>query len=146
MLRSEVPAVVKHGLRKLKWRGSCEGRNHAFAVVCIAMRKAAECRSDNTGPHNTGPYVYPIEVRRFMHAARAGRWSHARLLPGAARLLGHLRSHGVLIGMATSTPRATYVAKTAAHPEVAASFQTVQCGDEARLRVITSRFERHCCR
>jgi phosphoglycolate phosphatase-like HAD superfamily hydrolase len=63
---------------------------------------------------------------------RRRRWCNARLLPGAARLLRHLRAAGVPVGMATSTPRATYNAKMVAHPAVAESFQTVHCGDEAR--------------
>ena len=56
-------------------------------------------------------------------------------MPGAARLLRHLRGAGVPVGMATSTPRATYRAKMAAHPDVADSFQTVHCGDEVRLKL-----------
>ena len=32
-------------------------------------------------------------------------------MPGAARLLWHLHSHGVPMALATSTPRATYEAK-----------------------------------
>ena len=32
-------------------------------------------------------------------------------MPGAARLLWHLHSHGIPMALATSTPRATYEAK-----------------------------------
>ena len=39
------------------------------------------------------------------------RWQDARLMPGAARLLWHLHSHGIPMALATSTPRATYEAK-----------------------------------
>lgn len=43
------------------------------------------------------------------------RWEHARLMPGAGRLLWHLHHQGVPMALATSTPRATFERKMTGH-------------------------------
>ena len=55
-------------------------------------------------------------------------------MPGAARLLGHLRGAGVPLAVATSTPRRTYDRKMSgpAGAEVAQMFDACTCGDEVR--------------
>ncbi|CAK0786998.1 hypothetical protein CVIRNUC_010214 [Coccomyxa viridis] len=60
------------------------------------------------------------------------KWQDARLMPGAARLLWHLHSHGIPMALATSTPRATYEAKMCgkAAQSLCSIFQTTKCGDE----------------
>ncbi|BDA50444.1 Pseudouridine-5'-phosphatase at N-terminal half [Coccomyxa sp. Obi] len=60
------------------------------------------------------------------------RWQDARLMPGAARLLWHLHSHGIPLALATSTPRATFERKMSgkAAQALTAVFQTTKCGDE----------------
>lgn len=53
-------------------------------------------------------------------------------MPGAARLLGHLRGAGVPLAVATSTPRRTYEAKMsgASGAGIAQLFGACTCGDE----------------
>ena len=46
------------------------------------------------------------------------RWPHVKMLPGAKRLLLHLRSHGVPAAIATSTPRSSFALKAMHHPEL----------------------------
>lgn len=54
-----------------------------------------------------------------------------RPLPGALRLLRHLKASGCRVGLATSTPRATLALKTANKPELAAAaFDAAVCGDD----------------
>ena len=45
-------------------------------------------------------------------AELAGQWAACQALPGATRVVAHLARHGVRLALATSTPRATYAAKT----------------------------------
>jgi riboflavin kinase / FMN hydrolase len=56
------------------------------------------------------------------------------MMPGAARLLGHLRGAGVPLAVATSTPRRTYEAKMSgpSGAGVAQLFGACTCGDEVR--------------
>ena len=49
-------------------------------------------------------------VQAAMHTCR---WEHAQLMPGAGRLLWHLHSHGIPMGLATSTSRASFERKMA---------------------------------
>ena len=51
-------------------------------------------------------------------------------MPGAGRLLMHLRAAGVPMSLATSTPRATFDRKMGAHAQLRAGFHSVHCGDE----------------
>ena len=57
----------------------------------------------------------------------------APLLPGAARLVAHLRASGVPLALATSTSRATLALKMAGRDELAAAFAHACCGDEVAL-------------
>lgn len=54
-----------------------------------------------------------------------------KLLPGAARLVQHLAQCQVPLAIATSTPRASFEKKMAAHGAVLALFSAVVCGDDA---------------
>lgn len=60
------------------------------------------------------------------------RWGEAKLMPGAGRLLRHLRRCGVPMAVATSTPRRTFERKMggAACADLAGSFSAATCGDE----------------
>ena len=58
------------------------------------------------------------------------RWQDAKLLPGALRLLRHLRACGCRVGVATSTPRSTFLNKTANKPWLVELLDAVVCGDE----------------
>lgn len=62
-------------------------------------------------------------------------WHEATYLPGAVRLLHHLRAHdGLKIGLATSTPRAVLAKKTKNKPLLQDCFDAVVCGDDEDLR------------
>jgi HAD superfamily hydrolase (TIGR01509 family) len=61
------------------------------------------------------------------------RWHEAPLLPGAARLVGHLAAAGVRLALATSTSRATLARKLADKPQIMAAFEHVVCGDDAAV-------------
>ncbi|GLC66519.1 hypothetical protein PLESTF_000439300 [Pleodorina starrii] len=65
----------------------------------------------------------------------AARWSDAPLLPGALRLVRHLAASRVSFGVATSTPRSTFVAKMSRKDELRGLLAerpgaVVVCGDE----------------
>lgn len=60
----------------------------------------------------------------------ACRWHEAGLLPGAARLVSHLRAAGVGIALATSTSRATLQRKLSSKPSLRNVFHAVCCGDD----------------
>ena len=66
-------------------------------------------------------------------ALQDARWPAVPLLPGAARLVAHLRAHGVPIAVATGSQRRNFDAKTRHHlREVFAAFAgRVVCGDDA---------------
>lgn len=74
-----------------------------------------------------------------------GRWHEAPLLPGAARLLAHLRAHGVPMALATSTPRATLERKLSNKAALREAFgDRICCGDEVCVCVGVG--ERECVR
>eukprot|EP00775_Hariotina_reticulata_P009054 gene9054-9224_t len=58
------------------------------------------------------------------------RWSDVKTLPGAVRLLGHLKSCNAMVAIATSTSRATFNKKLANKPYLQQMFQASVCGDE----------------
>ena len=60
----------------------------------------------------------------------AARWADAKVLPGARRLLEHLKKCGVKVAVATSTPRATFEKKLAKKQWLLRLVDAVACGDE----------------
>ena len=60
------------------------------------------------------------------------RWHEAPLLPGVARLIAHLKVHGVTLALATSTPRRTLERKLSTKQSIADAFlpHLSICGDE----------------
>ena len=84
--------------------------------MLIGARKAepeakGQFESDGSSNRSFGTVNEPI-YQPFFHTRFAKsdtcRWSSAKLMPGAARLLAHLRAHSVPISIATSTSRATF--------------------------------------
>ncbi|KAH9058142.1 HAD-like domain-containing protein [Lactarius vividus] len=72
-------------------------------------------------------------VRRT--AALDVRLPHVELLPGIARLVAHLATHGVPIAIATSSRRRKYEPKTAHLQHIFARFsERVECGDDGEGR------------
>lgn len=58
------------------------------------------------------------------------RWHEAGFLPGAARLVSHLRGSDVRIALATSTSRATLKRKISSKPLLQDAFEATCCGDD----------------
>jgi len=57
------------------------------------------------------------------------RWGEVQLMPGAMRLLQHLRAKGVRFGLATSTPREYFALKMASHTRVVEMMSCEITGD-----------------
>ena len=58
------------------------------------------------------------------------RWGEVQMMPGAARLLAHLKRHKVPTALATSTPSKYLRVKMASHEGVLEGFDVVCTGDE----------------
>lgn len=99
------------------------GHLNIALLKCVAIMEAVTTPTARTSSEallhtdNHGPDTAP-------------RWSDAKLLPGALRLLQHLASHNIPFAIATSTPRATFDKKMSKKPELRALLKHVVCGDE----------------
>lgn len=58
------------------------------------------------------------------------RWHEAGILPGALRLVRHLRSSGIPLALATSTSRPTLARKLSSKAELREAFDIISCGDD----------------
>ncbi|KAJ7560772.1 hypothetical protein O6H91_04G145300 [Diphasiastrum complanatum] len=59
-------------------------------------------------------------------------WSRAKALPGATRLLKHLRAHKIPIGLASNSPAKNIRSKLAYQPGWLESFKVIVAGDEVK--------------
>lgn len=79
----------------------------------------------------------PVPAQQLLEESEAllsERWQEAKMLPGALRLLTHLKECGMPMALATSTLRATLPLKLAVHGHLRTTFQITCCGDEVRRR------------
>lgn len=60
------------------------------------------------------------------------RWSMARALPGADRVIKHLRAHGIPIALASNSPKANILAKLTYQPGWREAFAVIIGGDEVK--------------
>ncbi|KAL9329281.1 hypothetical protein ACSQ67_004284 [Phaseolus vulgaris] len=60
------------------------------------------------------------------------RWCNIKALPGANRLIKHLKSHGVPMALASNSPRQNVEAKISYHDGLKNSFSVIIGGDEVR--------------
>ncbi|KAJ0787911.1 putative riboflavin kinase [Helianthus annuus] len=60
------------------------------------------------------------------------RWCKLKALPGAYRLIKHLRGHGVQMALASNSPRDSIEKKISYHPTWKESFAAVVAGDEVK--------------
>jgi HAD superfamily hydrolase (TIGR01509 family) len=82
----------------------------------------------------TSEQTTAAELYRRSEDKLEGLWHEANYLPGAVRLIHHLRAHaGLKIGLATSTPRAVLAKKTRNKPLLQQCFDAVVCGDDEDL-------------
>ncbi|KFM23423.1 Pseudouridine-5'-monophosphatase [Auxenochlorella protothecoides] len=75
----------------------------------------------------------PVPAQQLLEESEAllsERWQEAKMLPGALRLLTHLKECGMPMALATSTLRATLPLKLAVHGHLRTTFQITCCGDE----------------
>lgn len=79
--------------------------------------------------------VDPQQLLDESEAVLSDLWGDARLLPGALRLLQHVRSHNLRAAIATSTPRSTFDKKMAKKPFLRDLVEAVVCGNEVSLEV-----------
>lgn len=95
-----------------------------------------------------GSFKQPIAVPAHVDATVATtvpvccRWQDARLMPGAARLLWHLHSHGIPLALATSTPRATFERKMSGKAAQALT-AVFQAGDCHHGQIIPAELKEH---
>jgi len=94
------------------------------------------------------PAIAAADLLASSEALLTARWGTCAPMPGAVRLVTHLKRAGVDIALATSTPRATFSKKTgpgsawaaafaeAGFPAVAASslWSCIVCGDDAVVK------------
>ncbi|KAJ0759221.1 putative riboflavin kinase [Helianthus annuus] len=60
------------------------------------------------------------------------RWCKLKALPGAYRLIKHLRGHGVQMALASNSPRDSIEKKIGYHPTWKESFAAIIAGDEVK--------------
>ncbi|KAI3680636.1 hypothetical protein L6452_35409 [Arctium lappa] len=60
------------------------------------------------------------------------QWCKLKALPGAYRLIKHLRGHGVQMALASNSPRASIETKISYHPTWKESFSAIVAGDEVK--------------
>ncbi|KAK9064228.1 hypothetical protein SSX86_015608 [Deinandra increscens subsp. villosa] len=60
------------------------------------------------------------------------QWCKLKALPGAYRLIGHLRRHGMKMALASNSPRANIETKLSYHPTLRDSFASIVAGDEVK--------------
>jgi len=98
---------------------------------CVGKRPAEawQTMADHMGFDPSDPTLTGEALFERSEAALRGRWSRARLLPGAMRLLSHLRSAGVPQALCTSTGAAGLGDKLRGRDDVAAAFHVRVTGD-----------------
>eukprot|EP00252_Welwitschia_mirabilis_P013342 TRINITY_DN2939_c0_g1_i1.p1 TRINITY_DN2939_c0_g1~~TRINITY_DN2939_c0_g1_i1.p1 ORF type:complete len:411 (+),score=84.13 TRINITY_DN2939_c0_g1_i1:548-1780(+) len=74
----------------------------------------------------------PEQLLRDLHPKFESRWSRAKPLPGADRLVKHLQRHNVPLALASNSPRSNIEAKLAAQKGWKESFKVIVGGDEVK--------------
>ncbi|XP_071714379.1 bifunctional riboflavin kinase/FMN phosphatase-like [Rutidosis leptorrhynchoides] len=62
----------------------------------------------------------------------ADQWCNLKALPGAYRLVKHLKRHGVQMALASNSPRDSIETKLSYHPSLKESFSSIIAGDEVK--------------
>jgi HAD superfamily hydrolase (TIGR01509 family) len=77
----------------------------------------------------------PQELFEQSEPMLSERWHEAGILPGALRLVSHLRAAGVPLALATSTSRGSLTRKLSSKPDLREAFVTVCCGDDPDIKL-----------
>ncbi|XP_019163161.1 PREDICTED: bifunctional riboflavin kinase/FMN phosphatase-like [Ipomoea nil] len=78
-------------------------------------------------------YDIPLTKEEFLTQITpmfSERWSNIKALPGANRLINHLKSHGVLMALASNSPKSNIETKISYHQGWKESFFAIVGGDE----------------
>lgn len=78
-------------------------------------------------------YGLPCTPQEFMSATTpmfSDKWCNIKALPGANRLIKHLRGKGVPMALASNSPKSNIEAKISCHPGWKESFTAIVGGDE----------------
>ncbi|KAI3928454.1 hypothetical protein MKW98_024055 [Papaver atlanticum] len=81
-------------------------------------------------------YKLPCTTDEFMSEITplfSERWCNIRVLPGANRLIKHLKGHGVPMALASNSPRESIETKLSYHQGWKESFSAIVGGDEVRM-------------
>ncbi|KAM7500842.1 hypothetical protein LguiA_025256 [Lonicera macranthoides] len=80
-------------------------------------------------------YELPLSTDEFISEITpmfSDQWCNIKALPGANRLIKHLRGHGVQMALASNSPREGIETKISYHPGWKESFSVVIAGDEVK--------------
>ncbi|CAH9097112.1 unnamed protein product [Cuscuta europaea] len=80
-------------------------------------------------------YEIPLTKEDFLSQITpmfSERWSSIKALPGAYRLIDHFKSHGVLIALASNSPKSNIETKISYHKGWKESFSAIVGGDEVK--------------
>ncbi|KAI3988185.1 hypothetical protein MKX01_011974 [Papaver californicum] len=81
-------------------------------------------------------YKLPCTTDEFMSEITpmfSERWCNIKALPGATRLIKHLKGHGVPMALASNSPRESIETKLSYHQGWKESFSAIIGGDEVRM-------------
>ncbi|CAG8544691.1 12614_t:CDS:2 [Cetraspora pellucida] len=94
-------------------------RQHEFAVLLI---------------NETGIDMTPDEFNKERIKKNFERFPFAKPMPGAMRLVTHLKKHRIPIAVATSSSRESYNIKASNNRELFDMFDSITCGDDANVK------------
>jgi riboflavin kinase len=80
-------------------------------------------------------YELPLSTDEFLSEITpmfSNQWCKIKALPGANRLINHLRGHGVKMALASNSPRTGIENKISYHPGWKESFSVIIAGDEVK--------------
>ncbi|KAE9613508.1 hypothetical protein Lal_00015996 [Lupinus albus] len=101
-----------------------DGREALKIVGKTPFESAAVVVQDYGLPCSTTEFISQISPL-FSH-----QWCNIKALPGANRLIKHLKSHGVPMALASNSPRESIEAKLSYHDGWKSSFSVIIGGDE----------------
>ncbi|KAF0561738.1 HAD-like protein [Gigaspora margarita] len=84
--------------------------------------------------NETGINMTADELRKERHENNLKRFPFAKPMPGAMRLVKHLKKHRIPIAVATSSSRESFNIKASNNRELFDLFDNIICGDDANVK------------
>ncbi|CAG8616495.1 16504_t:CDS:2, partial [Gigaspora margarita] len=84
--------------------------------------------------NETGINMTADELRKERHEKNLKRFPFAKPMPGAMRLVKHLKKHRIPIAVATSSSRESFNIKASNNRELFDLFDNIICGDDANVK------------